>query len=101
MNRTTLALAAVLGSALTLHSQSFSVSFTKEASAQPLDGRVLLVLSTDPSDEPRNQMLFCMNVDGLMPGKAAIVDAKAQGFPVASLKDVPPGEYYVQAVLNK
>jgi hypothetical protein len=34
----------------------FSVSFPKERSAQPLDGRVLVLLSTDPSQEPRMQI---------------------------------------------
>ena len=78
-------------------------------SAQALDGRVLLVLSTDPSDEPRNQiddtprsqMVFGVTVDGWKPGEPAVVDAAAWGYPVRSLKDVPPGEYYVQAVLNR
>jgi Putative esterase len=89
--------------------QSFSVSFPKDVSAQALDGRVLLVLSTDPSDEPRNQvddsaktqMVFGVTVDGLQPGQAAVVDASVRGYPVRSLKDVPTGDYYVQAVLNK
>lgn len=89
--------------------QSFSVSFPKDVSTQALDGRVLLVLSTDPSDEPRNQvddtprtqMVFGLTVDGLQPGEAAVVDSSTWGYPVRSLKDVPAGEYYVQAVLNK
>jgi hypothetical protein len=89
--------------------QSFSVSFSKEASTEPLDGRLLLVLSTDPSDEPRNQindsprsqMVFGLTVDGWKPMQPAVVDASAWGYPIRSLKDVPPGDYYVQAVLNK
>ncbi len=89
--------------------QAFSVTFPNEVSAQPLDGRLLLLLSTDPSDEPRNQiddtprtqMVFGVNVDGWQPGKPQVVDASAWGYPVRSLKDVPPGEYYVQALLNK
>jgi hypothetical protein len=40
-------------------------------------------------------------VDGLAPGAAATVDGTALGYPVRSLKDVPPGEYFVQAVLNR
>jgi len=90
------------------YSQSFQVSFPKERSAKPLDGRMLLLLSTDPSEEPRmqiddtprSQLVFGVNVDGLAPGAAATVDAKAFGYPIRSLKDVPPGEYTVQAVLN-
>jgi hypothetical protein len=90
-------------------SQSFSVSFPRQVSAQPLDGRLLLVLSTDPTDEPRNQIddsmrsqiVFGLTVDGWRPGEPAQVDASAWGYPVRSLKEVPPGEYTVQAVLNR
>lgn len=104
-----LAASAVLPLALTASAQSFSVSFPAERSAQPLDGRVLLVLSTDPSDEPRNQIndtpksqiVFGVTVDGLKPGRPVIIDEKAWGYPIRSLKDVPPGEYTVQALLNK
>jgi hypothetical protein len=88
--------------------QSFTVSFPKERSAKPLDGRLLLLLSTDPSEEPRmqiddtprTQLIFGINVEGLGPGVPATVDTTAFGYPIRSLKDVPPGEYTVQAVLN-
>ena len=90
-------------------SYRFSVSFTTQQSAEPLDGRLLLVLSTDPSTEPRlqisnsirTQMLFGLDIDGLKPGEAAVVDDSAFGFPVRYLHDVPPGEYFVQVVLHK
>src|SRR5271169_1055530 len=89
--------------------QSFSISFPAARSSQPLDGRVLLCLSTDDSDEPRNQIndtpksqiVFGVTVDGLKPGQPVIIDEKAWGYPIRSLRDVPPGEYTVQAVLNK
>jgi hypothetical protein len=95
---------------LTLASaQTFSVTFSVEKSAQPLDGRLLLILSTDPSQEPRmqiddstrSQIVFGLTVDRWQPGQPALVDAAAWGYPVPSLKDVPPGEYIVQALLNK
>jgi hypothetical protein len=89
--------------------QSFTVHFPKSVSAEPLDGRLLLLLSTDPSDEPRNQIddtprsqiVFGLTVDGWKPETRATVDASAWGYPIRSLKDLPEGEYYVQAVLNK
>jgi hypothetical protein len=92
-----------------LFAQSFSVSFPARVSPQPLDGRLLLVLSTDPSDEPRNQIddtprsqiVFGVTVDGWKPGQPQIVDSSAWGYPIPNLKSVPPGDYYVQAVLNK
>ena len=70
---------------------------------------MLLLLSTDPSEEPRmqindtpeSQMVFGIDIDGLEPGQAVVVDDKAWGYPIRSLHDVPPGEYYVQALLNR
>jgi hypothetical protein len=90
-------------------SPRFSVSFPTERSAQPLDGRLLLLLSNDPSAEPRmqiddtarTQIVFGVNVDGWKPGDAAVVDETAFGYPIRSLKDVPAGDYYVQALLNR
>ncbi len=87
----------------------FEIAFPRERSAQPLDGRLLLLLSTDPSEEPRmqinispnTQMVFGIDVDGLAPDKVAVVDAEAYGYPVRSLRDVKPGEYHVQAVLHR
>src|SRR5579883_779374 len=69
--------ATALCSALAASAQSFSVSFPASRSAQPLDGRLLLCLSTDSSDEPRNQindtpksqLVFGVTVDGLKPGE--------------------------------
>ena len=87
----------------------FSVSFSKARAEQPLDGRLLLLLSTDPSAEPRfqvgnsvhTQMVFGMDVDAMCPGQAVTVDESAYGFPIRNLRDVPAGEYYVQAVLHR
>src|SRR5580698_4185929 len=78
-------------------SPRFSVSFPTERSAQPLDGRLLLLLSNDASAEPRmqindtarTQMVFGVNVDGWKPGDATVVDDTAFGYPIRSLKDVP------------
>jgi hypothetical protein len=87
----------------------FSVSFPKERSAQALDGRLLLILSNDASEEPRmqislaprTQMIFGVDVDGLQPGQPATIDDSAFGYPVRYLHDVKAGEYYVQVVLNR
>lgn len=104
-----LALACLFFPGALLSAQSFTVTFPAGRSAQPLDGRLLLVLSTDPKDEPRmqiddsprSQIVFGLTVDAWQPGQPALVDATASGYPIQSLKDVPPGEYTVQAVLNK
>src|SRR5882724_1079156 len=88
----------------------FSVSFAKEKSATPLDGRLLLLLSTDPSGEPRNQIsisyktqiVFGVDVGNWQPGQQLLViDGNAFGYPVRYLHDVKPGKYFVQAVLHR
>jgi hypothetical protein len=88
---------------------SFAVSFPRERSAEPLDGRVLLLVSTDSSKEPRfqitdgpeTQLVFGVNVDRLPPDKPAVVGPPAFGYPLQSLRAIPPGRYWVQAVLNR
>ncbi|MDH4197195.1 MAG: alpha/beta hydrolase-fold protein [Candidatus Aminicenantes bacterium] len=87
----------------------FAVSFPAEKSAAPLDGRVLLMISSDGSAEPRRQisdgantqLIFGVDVDQLAPGEPAVVDASAFGYPLRSLSEIPAGEYYVQALLNR
>jgi hypothetical protein len=90
-------------------SLKFELSFPVERGVDPEDGRMLLLLSTDPSDEPRNQIslqlssqiVFGVTVDHLGPGQAAIVDAKAIGWPIETLSKLPAGDYYVQGLLNR
>ena len=90
-------------------SPSFRVSFPAARSAAPLDGRVLLLLSTDSTAEPRfqvndgpaTQIVFGVDVEGLAPGKDAVVDASAWGYPLRSLSSLPAGRYRVQALLNR
>ena len=85
------------------------VSFSSERSAAALDGRMLLMLATDDSKEPRfqisdnakTQQIFGIDVDGLMPGDDAVIDGSVLGYPLASLQDVPPGTYWVQALLHR
>src|ERR1017187_7127706 len=67
--------------------QRFEISFPKEASAAPLDGHVMLVISTQEKPEPRfqisftrqSQQAFGVDVDGLAPGAAAVVDSTTLG----------------------
>jgi len=87
----------------------FSVELPAEAAEGPLDGRLVLMLSRDASAEPRfqisdgpgTQIAFGMDVEGWVPGTPVVVDRSAFGYPFRSLDDVPPGEYRVQALLNR
>lgn len=84
----------------------FSIRFAGDTA---FDGRLLLLLSTDDKQEPRfqisdntnTQQVFGLDVDGWKPGEAAVFSAEPFGYPVQSLKDLPAGEYYVQALLQK
>ena len=87
----------------------FAVSFSEERSADNLDGRLLLMISNDPSQEPRfqisdgptTQLIFGIDVDGLAPGEDAIFAGSVLGYPIGSLNDIPAGRYRVQALLHK
>jgi enterochelin esterase-like enzyme len=79
-----------------------------EVEQDPVDGRVILLLSTAADPEPRFQrlrssnppQLFGVDVEGLAPGESAVIDASTRGYPLESSSEIPPGEYWVQAVLN-
>jgi hypothetical protein len=87
----------------------FDISFPRERSTAALDGRLLLMLSTNPAAEPRfqitdspaTQLVFGVDVDGMKPGMPVGVDASAFGYPLRSLNAVKPGEYTVQALLHR
>lgn len=86
-----------------------AVSFPASLEANPVDGRLLLILATSDEKEPRFQVnagvkaaqVFGVDVDQLAPGAATTFGSGVFGFPIADLKDVPAGEYTVQAVLNR
>ena len=86
----------------------FEVSFSAAAHAGPITGRVFVIVSKSDASEPRLQVgswrgqtpFFGADVDLLKPGQAAVIDAGTLGYPAASLKEIPAGEYFVQALLN-
>ena len=90
-------------------SPSFSISFTSDASSASLDGRLLLILSKDDEREPRKQVrpgvkavqIFGIDIDGVLPGHEMVIDESVFGYPIDSLKDLPAGDYFVQALLHK
>jgi hypothetical protein len=114
-----LAIAALIASAFSVHGCTakpgsaarlkFAISFPAEKSKTPLDGRMLLMIAKTGEAEPRSQindgnstqLLFGIDVDGLLPGQDAVIDAAAFGYPLKSLSEIPAGEYYVQGLLNR
>lgn len=105
-----LSLFLLLSTALLSQGRQLAVQLPEELASQPLDGRLFLLLSTDPSQEPRfqiidgpgTQLLFGMNVQAWQPGKKQLFsDEKSYGYPLERLADIPPGTYYAQVLLHK
>ena len=72
---------------------------------KPMDGHVVLAISTRDQPEPRfqiseelgTQQMFGVDVDG---AASAAITGATLGYPRESLDRVPAGEYWIQAVLN-
>ena len=87
----------------------FHIFFSANKSSEALDGRILLLISTDDSNEPRfqisdganTQLAFGIDVNGLKPGEFATIDKDVFGYPLQSINNIPPGNYWVQALLHK
>jgi hypothetical protein len=86
----------------------FEITVPASVQSTAVDGRVLLVIARTNDPEPRfqsgrgleSQPMFGVDVDALRPGTPAVIDASTRGWPVASVRALPPGDYWVQAVLN-
>lgn len=86
----------------------FEVKFPAVLHEGPITGRVFVIITQDASKEPRFQVaerlvgcpFFGLDVEKLEPGKPAVIDGSILGYPVRSLKDIPAGDYYVQAFFN-
>lgn len=76
----------------------FSLSFTQSLSQEPLDGRMLLLISNDNSQEPRfqindgptTQLVFGIDVNSLSHSDAALFDESVFGYPVPRISEIPP-----------
>jgi hypothetical protein len=74
-----------------------------------LDGRLLLMVSRDANAEPRfqisegstSQQIYGADVEGWNGSAPIVFDGGELGFPLEDLKDLPAGEYTVQALLHR
>ena len=85
----------------------FEVSFPASAHREVITGRLFMLISCHSDPEVRLQSMWfnspeivALDVKKLAPGEAILVGAKALGTPLASLDQLRPGDYWVQAVLN-
>jgi len=82
------------------------ITFSKAARAEAVTGMIYVAISRDAKRTPIEQAsptgspLFSVFVDALAPGTPVAIDARATGHPVASLRDIPAGDYYLQPFVN-
>ena len=108
-----LAVAVMIGVAAPIAAATlrFNVSIAPGVSAKPLDGRLVVIVSPNGDYEPRLQAndgwvawgppFWGMDVCGMRPGvPVRFGGAGVDGASLASLDDLEPGDYYVQALLN-
>jgi hypothetical protein len=85
----------------------FKVSFPSTAHAGPITGRVFVIVTRTNEVDPRVQLLseaappfFGKDVSALAADESAMIDGDTTGYPLHTLKDLPAGDYYVEALLN-
>jgi len=86
----------------------FEVAVAPSARAAPVTGRIYVFVTRRNDVEPRLQVrgesdcipFFGVDVSQLAAGATATIDDGTLGYPLASLKDLPAGDYYVQGLLN-
>src|SRR5258708_3022168 len=75
----------------------------------PVSGRLFVVVSNKESPEPRMMIdeagpeavpVMARDVRNLGTGVVASVDRSAEIFSIRSLDELPPGDYYIQALLH-
>jgi len=86
----------------------FEITIPAAAHPAPVTGRVFVMIARAGGNErePRLQIgrtgspFFGRDIDRLAPGTAAVIDDTDLGTPIESLRDIPAGEYIVQAMVN-
>ncbi len=94
--------------AATLTALDVNVQLPATRANAPLNGRMLILFSTDPSAEPRfqitdtpkTQVVFGADIDQLRPGASHTISEGAYGYPIQRLSSLKPGEYTVQALFD-
>ena len=85
---------------------SFEVVFPESAHTGAITGRAYAIITTKEGREPRFQTGFVgvpiwgKNIYDLTPGEPAVIDGDVFGYPLESIRDIPPGEYFVQGFIN-
>lgn len=92
----------------------FVITFSKGLLKEPVTGRIYVLIFKDKDRNPRlmrgfghqpvtnteGEPFFAVDVQGMRFEDKIIIAENSIGYPQQSLKDVPDGDYYIQALLN-
>jgi len=87
----------------------FDVSFSEAVGLEsPVTGRLFVIITRNSDSEPRLQAgmwefsvpFFGVDVEALRAGEIVTIDANTVGYPPESMRDIPAGDYDVQALLQ-
>lgn len=89
----------------------FELSFPPRVRSEPADGRIFVIITRKAEPEPRLQFgksggqyksvpFFGEDVEGMKPDQRAVIDGRSDGYPLERLGELPPGDYFVQGLLN-
>lgn len=85
----------------------FEVSFPASCHPDPITGRMFVILARKDDKPPCQQVgrygvqLFGLDVSPLHPGEKVIIDNTTLGYPIERISDLKPGDYQIQAMLNR
>jgi len=87
----------------------FDIRIPDSLAAGIRDGRLILMLSTDSTAEPRfqigdgpeTQLAFGRDLENWKTGRPIRFDGTEFGYPILSMAEVPAGKYYIQVLLHK
>jgi hypothetical protein len=87
--------------------QTVRLEYPPSAGSDTITGRAFVFVARTNTREPRLQSgasrgsepFFGVDVDALAPGTSVIIDPSVAGYPVASLGQLPAGDYHVQGLL--
>ena len=87
---------------------TFQVSLDRSVVSKPATGRVYVIITRSDESEPRYQIdttgvpFFGKDVSGVRPGHSVTMrdGCGVYGYPLTKLKEIPAGDFYVQAFFN-
>ncbi|HKP29459.1 MAG TPA: alpha/beta hydrolase-fold protein [Gemmatimonadales bacterium] len=83
----------------------FEVTISRATRAEPVTGRLIVVIAKNKEPEPRYQVspsgaaMAAVDLEQVAPEAVTLVDGKALGYP-GNLSELPAGKYWVQAIIN-